>query len=154
MAAGVPFVIPRLLKLGLTTVLHAIPVAEKYTAYPITYFTQRPVPEHKHFCIPWGSERFSGFHPHRNGSHIGFTGKRVDIQEYDLAESLLTRQLKWLDPQTQSRLISLETENYPYEGVNGRRHPYKIENGIVQNLPNPQKAWVDIELGDLDEFFG
>ncbi len=103
--------------------------------------------------IPWGAEWFGGFHPHRNGRHIGFTGKRSDKQEYDLTNALVMGQLQWLDPQTQTKLLTLEMENCPYEGVNGRRHPYKIENGVVYDLPDPQEAWVNIELGDLDESF-
>jgi hypothetical protein len=152
MAAGVPFVLPRLLKLGMTAVLHAIPVAQRYTGYPVTYFTQFPFAEHKHFCIPWGSERFDGMHPHRD-RYIGFTGTRSDKQEYDLAEALIAGRLQWLDPQTQSNLVTLQMKNCPYEQVSGRQHPYKIDKGIVQDLPDPLPTPAHIQLGDLDESF-
>ena len=134
MAAEVPFVLPRLLDLGLTAVLHAIPIAEKYTAYPITYFTPSPIAQHEHFCTPWAAERFTGKMP--DGSV--FTGTRSDKQEYDLSDALVKEQLLWLDPRKQNKLISVQKTECPYQDVNGRQHPYKIENGIIHDLPNPQ----------------
>ena len=153
MAAGVPFVLPRLLNLGCTAVLHAIPVAQKYTAYPITYFTPTPLAEDAHFCIPWGCERFGGMAPYRDGRSIAFTGWRSDKQEYDLNVALDKEQLQWLAVQKQKKLVTVKTGKYPYEDLNGRRHPYTIQDGVVHDLPDPQAAPPHIELGDLDESF-
>ncbi len=139
MAAEVPFVLPRLLDLGCTAVLHAIPVSPSYTAYPITYFTSTPLAEFEHFCLPWGSQQFRG----RVEPYVGaasFTGTRSDVQIYDLSEALANEQLLWLDGQDTGKLVGMKQSCYPYEGVNGRHHPYTIENGIIQDLPNPQPS--------------
>lgn len=153
MAAGVPFVIPRLLNLGATAVIHAIPVADHYTAFPISYFAPTPIAEHQHFIIPWRAERFSGMHPHRSGRYIGFTGTRSDKQEYDLTAAIAAKQLYWLDPHTGSELITAAVDAFPYYGVNGRHHPYIIEEGQVKDLPDPHITPPHIQLGDLDESF-
>ncbi|MCB0035388.1 MAG: hypothetical protein KDE51_15255 [Anaerolineales bacterium] len=153
MAAGVPFVIPRLLKLGVTAVIHAIPVAGRYTAFPITYFAPTPIAEHEHFIIPWRAERFSGMHPHRNARYIAFTGTRSDKQEYDLSDAIVAQQVYWLDPQTHTDLLTAAVDAFPYHHINGRYHPYIIQEGDVKDLPDPRAGAPQIEFGDLDESF-
>jgi hypothetical protein len=150
MAAEVPFVKPRVLNLpSMRAVIHSIPVAECYTAYPIVYFTERQPAEHIHFCIPWASSAFDGMRPYANDQMIGFTGKRSDRQDYDLLKWVEKGKVSWVDPETEGKLIDNPPETFPYAGVAGRRHPYYIEECIVHDLPDPIQGEPEIILGDL-----
>lgn len=150
MAAGVPFVKPRVLNLHtMRVVIHSIPVAGRYTAYPVVYFAERQPMEHIDFCIPWASTAFDGWHPYRNGRQIGFIGKRTDRQDYDLTKWIQSEKLLWVDPVTEDKLVGGPVEAFPYARVRGRRHPYYIEEGKVYDLPNPEGGEPEIILGDL-----
>ncbi len=150
MAAEVPFVKPRILNLPtMRAVIHRIPVAERYTAYPIVYFAERRPADHIHFCIPWASPAFDGMRPYANNREIGFTGTRSDQQDYDLTKWIEKGKLSWVDPETEAKLMDGPVEAFPYAHITGRRHPYYIENGIVHDLPDPVESAPKIILGDL-----
>ncbi|MBN1877041.1 MAG: hypothetical protein JXA33_22655 [Anaerolineae bacterium] len=150
MAAGVPFVKPRVLSFPtMQAVIHSIPVAERYTAYPVVYFAERLPAEHTSFCIPWASTGFDGWHPYRNGQKIGFTGKRSDRQEYELRPWIERGKLQWVDPVTEDKLIGGPPEAFPYASITGKRHPYIIKKGEVHDLPDPVEGKPEVILGDL-----
>ncbi|HNT76548.1 MAG TPA: hypothetical protein PKH77_16165 [Anaerolineae bacterium] len=150
MAAEVPFVKPRVLNLPtMRAVVHSILVAERYLAYPVVYFAEKLPAEHVHFCIPWASSAFSGWHPYANGQKIGFVGKRADRQDYDLDKWIQSEKLLWVDPVTEADLVGGPAGAFPYANVAGRRHPYYIEEGKVYDLPNPAESKPEIILGDL-----
>jgi hypothetical protein len=150
MAAGVPFVKPRILTFPtMQAVVHSIPVAERYTAYPVVYFAERLPAEHISFCIPWASTGFSGWHPYRNGQKIGFIGKRTDRQDYELLPWIERGKLKWVDPVTEDKLVDGPPGAFPYAHITGRRHPYIIKQGEVHDFPDPVESKAEIILGDL-----
>ncbi len=103
MAAEVPFVKPRGLSLpGMVAVIHSLPVAERYTAYPIVYFTEQQPPQ-REFCIPWA--RIEYVARDRNHPEVTITGRRSDDQDYDLVRWIEQGKLYWLDPENEERLV-------------------------------------------------
>lgn len=133
MAAEVPFIKPRVLNLPtITAVLHSLPVADKYTAYPIVYFAEEQPRIFEHFCIPWGRVEMVVHDP-----NYVTTYRRQDVQVYELTEWVAQGKILWVNPDNETELLSAPNYHFPYVGVNGRCHPYLIENGQVQDLPDP-----------------
>lgn len=125
MAAEVPFVKPRVLNLPtMVAVVHSLPVADRYTAYPITYFCEQQ-PEQKAFCIPWS--RVAYFDSEWTFPEATYTGRRSDIQDYDLAPWIERGQLFWLGPDEEDcPVVRGPVEAFPYHDLPGRRQPYYI----------------------------
>jgi hypothetical protein len=142
MAAEVPFVKPRVLNLPtMVAVIHSLPVEEKYTAYPIVYFAEKQPPQIE-FCMPWARREYfaSTNSVGPSGWQIVMMGKRRDAQVYELEDWIRQRKLFWLDPKNKEHpLVRGSVEAFPYYNVTGRRHPYIIKDGEVQNLENPTK---------------
>ncbi len=141
LASEIPFIKPRVLNLPtMVAVMHQIPVAEKYTGYPIVYFAERQ-PHEYDLCIPWARTEFvsvSSF-DYDNGQ-MTITGKRRDIQDYELEKWVEQGKLFWLGPEDENHpVIQGPEEAFPYYHINGRQNPYTIKNGRVQNLKNPTK---------------
>ncbi len=151
MAAGVPFVKPRVLNLPtMLAVVHAFPVAEKYTAYPIVYFAQEKPPQES-FCIGWARSQYVDFHHKSNRQlkskdhpKVVMIAERSDIQDYDLQKWVDMGKLSWVDPVTESHLAA--DEKFPYADVVGKRHPYLIREGKVTDLPDPVESKPKIRL--------
>jgi hypothetical protein len=147
MAAEVPFVKPRLLNLpGMVVVVTDFPVdGGKYTAYPIVYFTERSAGDRMDvFCIPWATKE----HPFRASIACGFA-TRSDVQDYQLNAWVAQGKIYWLD-KTRSHfpVVNSPATDFPYRDISGRRHPYKIFEGRVSDLPQPQDrppsfTWAD-----------
>ncbi len=139
MAAEVPFVKPRVLKMRtMVAVVNSFPVAEKYTAYPIAYFTKRQ-PAQEKFCIGWARQAYFDRCKPREAKTV-FTGKRQDVQDYELEKWIERKKLFWLDPDDEEHpLVRGPVEAFPYGNVAGRRNPYTIKDGQVNDLPNPTK---------------
>lgn len=136
MAAEAPFVKPRVLNLPtMVAVIHSLPIAERYTAYTITYFCEQH-PEQDAFCIPWhGVEYFDDDQSLPGGNYMG---RRSDIQDYDLDKWIEQGQLFWLDPEDEEHpVVQGAVEAFPYRNIAGRRHPYTIKNGKVRDLKDP-----------------
>ena len=135
MAAEVPFVKPRVLELPtMLGVMNSFPIMEKYTAYTIGYFTQEQ-PHYRDFCIPWHcTEWDSTGEPQRKLLQVG---KREDIQDYDLLPWVERGKLSWINP-ISTRVKGAPPDQFPYLGIEGRRHPYRIEESEVIDLPSPQ----------------
>jgi len=135
MAAEVPFIKPRVLNLPtMIAVIHAIPVAEYYTAYPIVYFAKQQPPQAE-FCIPWAREELVA-----RDEVVGegtFSGQRADAQVYDLTEWLARGKVRWLDPETEAAVKVGQIQDFPYKNVIGRQHPYRLEHGQIYDLPDP-----------------
>jgi hypothetical protein len=135
MAAGVPFVKPRVLRLPtMVAVLHSFPVADKYTAYPVVYFAEQRPPQ-KEFCIGWARQEYVD---RLEGGGGTFVGRRTDAQDYELEKWVEQGKLFWLDPTDDEHpLVHGPVEAFPYGNVPGRRNPYIIKDGKVRNLRNP-----------------
>ncbi len=43
----------------------------------------------------------------------------------------------WVNPDNETELLAAPDHHFPYAEVNGRCHPYVIENGRIQDLPDP-----------------
>lgn len=82
----------------------------------------------------------------RNHPEVTVTGRRSDAQDYDLVKWIEQGKLYWLDPQNEERLVRQPVSAFPYCHVNGRRHPYYIENGQVYDLPDPVQGEPEIEM--------
>lgn len=150
MAAEVPFVKPRVLNLpSMVAVIYQFPVAQKYTAYPIAYFAERQ-PDEDEFCLFWARTEFESVRAFDGDQgQITMTGKRRDIQDYELEKWVKQGKVLWLDPDDEDHpVVRGPAEAFPYYHLPGRRHPYTIKNGRVQNLLNPTKdtkPTIDIE---------
>ncbi len=133
MAAEVPFVKPRLLEIAtMVAVMHSLPVADKYTAYPIVYFAEKQPPLSESFCIPWGCVEQV-----EHAEYYVTTRRRQDYQVYELDKWVEQGKLLWVDPENETELLSAPTHVFPYGAVNGRDHPYIIEDGVIKDLPDP-----------------
>lgn len=143
MAAEVPFVKPRVLQIpGMVAVIHRLPVADQYAAYPIAYFAEKRPPRFHdtNFCVPWAREYYI---EHYEG--YNFSGWRSDVQEYDLIPWLDKGQVFWLD-ENEGTLVNGPVQDFPFANIPGRRHPYRIESGQVYDLPNPKEGEVRTEI--------
>lgn len=140
MASEVPFVKPRVMSLpGMVAVMSDFTVEDRYTAYPIAYFSEeRLYPEHRdEFCIPWAAKIYMDNH----GSGYYLSGRREDIQDYDLKKWIGQRKLFWFDTHTNSQTsIHAEPDVFPYIQIMGRQHPYRIVEGKVFDLPKRDQA--------------
>jgi hypothetical protein len=151
MAAGVPFVKPRVLNLPtMLAVIHSFPVAEKYTAYPVVYFAQE-MPSQDDFCIPWACTEYVDFHHKSNRQlkskdhpKVVMIAKRSDVQDYDLQKWVDKKKLFWVDPITENGLLT--KKEFPYASEVGKRHPYCIRDGVLTDLPNPVAREPEVRL--------
>lgn len=137
MAAEVPFVKPRVLTLPtMLAVVHSFPVADKYTAYPIIYFAEVQPPQQE-FCIGWARQEYVD-HYRPTGQGVVMIGRRTDAQDYELDKWVRQGKLFWLDPGDEEHpLVRGPAEAFPYRNIAGRRHPYLIKEGRVQDLSDP-----------------
>lgn len=148
LAAEAPFVKPRVLNLPtMVAVVHSLPVADRYTAYVVTYFcTQHP--RQKEFCIPWARREYFDDDQELPGGN--FTRRRSDVQEYDLRPWIERGKLFWLGPDKEDcPVVRGSADEFPYHDVPGRRRPYIINNGKVRDRPDPVETKPRIET----EFF-
>lgn len=132
MAAEVPFVLPRVLALPtMKAVMYDLPVCEgKYTAYPIAYFAEKK-PEDKDFCIPWARKKYLD-----TSTGYSSLGERSDAQDFELWKWVERGSLFWIDTTNDDYPIAKpHISNFPYNDICGRKHPYVIKEGQVQDLP-------------------
>jgi hypothetical protein len=146
MAAEVPFVKPRVLNLStMRAVVHCFPVAERYTAYPIAYFTEQRQ-DSVDFCVAWAATEYIG--PARQPG-CALVGKRSDAQDYDIDKWVRQGKLLWLDPLDDEHPISHSpAESFPYSNIPGRRHPYFIKLGQIHDLPSPTGGGLTYHIED------
>jgi len=139
MAAEVPFVKPRVLNLStMVAVIHSLPIAEKYTAYPIVYFAEQQ-PGQGEFCIGWARTEYLERDKESEGRAM-IIAKRSDAQDYELENWVRQGKLFWLDFKDEEYyLVRGPGEEFPYGNIVGRRHPYTIKYGHVYNLRNRTK---------------
>lgn len=136
MAAEVPFVLPRLLALPtMKAVMCEIPVCDgKYTAYPIAYFAEKK-PEPKDFCIPWARKKYLD-----TSGGYSVLGERSDAQDFDLEKWVEQGSLFWLDTTHEDYPVAAAHPSaFPYKRMDGRKHPYIIREGQIQDLPERLK---------------
>lgn len=147
MAAEVPFVKPRLLKLpSMVAVIHSFPIAGKYTAYPIVYFAEQQ-PNHTEFGIGWARIEHVDHAGIRGpgGGSVVITGRRSDKQDYELEKWVERDKLFWLGPEQEDcPLVHNPVSAFPYSNLSGRRHPYYIKEGQVYDLPDPVESEPEI----------
>jgi len=137
LAAEVPFVKPRVLNLPtMVAVVHSLPVADRYTAYTVTYFCTQHPPQ-REFCISWARSEY--FDRDQELSGGTYTGRRSDVQEYDLRPWIERGRLYWLGPDEEDcPVVRGSVADSPYHDVPGRRHPYFINNGKIRDRPDPK----------------
>lgn len=137
MGAEIPFIKPRILEReGVIAVVSSVSIAEKYTGYPITYFSDRFIPQ-KDFMTGWAREEYCA--RDEMVSSATFKGERREPQEYDLSGWISRRKLRWILKKNNDIVLNSEYDPYPYAGLKGRQNPYIIENGKVTDLPNPEE---------------
>lgn len=144
MGAEVPFIKPRVLsKEGVIAVVHSISVAEKYTGYPITYFTKSPISQ-REFTTGWAREEYCA-----RDEIVGeatFSGKRSEPQDYDLEKWVKQNKLRWLVETNNEFDLNTDSDIFPYYNIEGRKNPYQIQNGKVIDLPNPLEIQTNTTL--------
>jgi hypothetical protein len=63
-------------------------------------------------------------------------GERSDAQDFELEKWVRQGSLLWLDKINQDYPIAEPNIlNFPYNDISGRKHPYTIKDGLVQDLP-------------------
>ena len=131
MAAEVPYLLPRVMALPtMKAVVHDLPICDgKYTAYPITYFSEKK-PAPIDFCIPWARKMYLD----TSGGYSS-CGERSDAQDFELLEWTERGSLFWLDKTTEDyQIAETHLTNFPYKDIFGRKHPYIIKEGQFQDL--------------------
>lgn len=121
----VPFVIPRLLEMeGMVTVVHTLPVAGRYTAYPIGYFAfQRPLQTEN--TQSWCRATFSL-------DEVMWTS-RNEHYDYDIIPWVKRGKVFWLDPNDPTLPVAKgPPENYPFSHVTGRHSFYSLVKGEIR----------------------
>jgi len=120
----VPYVIPRLLKMdGMVTVVHSIPVSERYVAFPIAYFARHRPPQAEN-TRPWGRAMYA--------LDDVMWNTRSEYYEFDLKPWIEKKKLLWLDDANPKLPLDQWPSKYPYSGVEGRRYFYRITMGKIQ----------------------
>jgi hypothetical protein len=136
---AVPFVIPRVLRQEpVAAVVAAIPMVHGGTAYPVVYFTARPLPPGS-FTQPWTRKSYS----YRVTD--GFRW-RVDTDPWDfgLADWIQKRKLLWVHPgDTGFRLRSAVDGRCPLIDRPGTRARQFVRDTVVWTLPAPSGEVVE-----------
>ena len=136
MGAEVPFVKPRILKReGVTAVISSVSIAEKYTGYPVTYFSKEYISQ-RDFMTGWAREEYCA--RDEMVSSATFVGERREPQEYDLTDWISQNKIRWIQEKNNEIVLNSNDDIYPYENLKGRRHPYVIQNGQIKDLPNSE----------------
>ncbi|HMY67852.1 MAG TPA: hypothetical protein PL163_14455 [Leptospiraceae bacterium] len=136
MGAEVPFVKPRILKReGVTAVISSVNIAEKYTGYPVTYFSKEYISQ-SDFMTGWAREEYCA--RDEMVSSATFVGERREPQEYDLTDWISQNKIRWIQEKNNEIVLNSNDDIYPYENLKGRRHPYVIQNGQIKDLPNSE----------------
>lgn len=134
MGAEVPFIKPRILsKEGVIAVFHSITIAEKYTAYPVTYFSKFPIPQ-REFGTGWAREEYCA--RSEIMSEVTFSGSRKEPQDYDFEPWVKSGKIQWLVLQKNEFVLNSPQESMPYANLTGRRNPYIVKEGKILDLPN------------------
>ncbi len=144
MGAEVPFVKPRILsKNDVVSVIHSFEIAEKYTGYPITYFTKSPISQ-KDFGTGWAREEYCD----RDEILLEatFSGKRKEPHYYDLEEWIQSNKLLWLIEKDGQLLLNNSGDNFPYKNLFGRKNPFHVQNGKIIDLPNPTEEILETNI--------
>ena len=138
MASEVPFSKPRILnKEGVIAVIHSISIAEKYIGYSVSYFSPNKISQNE-FCIGWARQEYVD---HLDGiSNATFSGKRSDKHDYELLPWVKKEKLFWLEGNVDTIHLAKHEKNFPYSNIQGRKHPYAIENGKITNYPDPKET--------------
>ncbi len=137
MGAEVPFIKPRMLeKESMVAILHSFTIAEKYTAFPVTYFSKIKVPQ-REFATGWARQEYCA--RDELMSEVTFSGKRKEPQDYNLSRWVTQNKIGWLTEKNEEIELSFAPDIFPYEKIEGRMHPFFIQDGKVIDLPNPQK---------------
>lgn len=138
MGAEIPFVKPRILEIeGVIAVIHSVSIADKYTGYPITYFTRNHISQND-FATGWAREEYVA--RDQIVSSATFTGERSEPQDYDLKKWIDNNKIRWLVEDNGELTLNSENHNYPYNNLSGRKNPYFIENGVVTDIPNSKQV--------------
>ena len=138
MGAEVPFIKPRVLgREGVTAVISSVNIAEKYTGYPITYFSKEHISQGD-FTTGWAREEYCA----RDAmvSSATFVGERKEPQEYELSGWISRSKVRWLLEKNNDIVLNSNDDIFPYGNLKGRRHPYIIENGGITDLPNSEEV--------------
>jgi hypothetical protein len=129
----VPFVVPRLLDLGLVAVVGALTMDRGGPAYPIAYFSEAPVdPGLLH--QPW---RRTTMWYERDGREVW--SARNDPWDFDLAPHVAAGKVVWvlLDEQPPRVHRAADGESCPFVGLPGQREPQVVADGARSFMPPP-----------------
>lgn len=147
MGAEVPFIKPRILKKeGVIAVIHSIQIGNGHIGYPITYFTKEKILQSE-FAMGWAREEYSA--KDELVSNATFTGVRFEPQDYDLEKWIQLDKIKWLVERNESISLNEKKDFSLYLKIDGRQHPYNIQNGKIIDLKNTNEI---IQTTNLETF--
>ena len=132
------FIKPRILdKEGVIAVIHSVFIAEKYTGFPVTYFSKNFISQSE-FATGWAREEYVA--RDQIVSSATLVGERTEPQEYDLEKWIDQKKVRWLVEDKDDLLLNNETDLYPYHQIAGRRNPYLMQDGKVIDIPNVEEV--------------
>lgn len=131
---GVPFVVPRLLKMANSrAVITEVPVGA-HTGWAITYFGYNPkYPTNVELVNEWGKSTYHVYDDRGvwdNGWYESI--EHISDNNYDLARWLRSGRLLWIAPGDESAILHEGTHGCPYLDLPGERRIAYIQDGKVE----------------------
>ncbi len=128
---SVPWVCPRVLTLpGMRAVVSQIQVGA-YTAWPVVYFSARPLPDQPGLDT-WGLSNHMSLN--EDGSYsIESSWSLPSDYDYDLAPWIRRGRLLWIAPGDESLELHATVSDCPYLDLPGSRDPVLLRNGRMES---------------------
>ncbi len=128
---AVPWVSPRLLSLpGVRAVLSYLRIGP-YPAYAVVYFAS-PHPWGHPALNTWGTGRYIARHRDGSGS-VESTWDLPEEYDFDIAPWIRRGRVLWIAPEDPGLQLHGVLEGCPYIGLEGYRHPVRLEDGVMEN---------------------
>lgn len=83
------------------------------------------------------------------------TGRRNDRQGYERKPWIKPGKLFWLDPDIPEGIIVRDPANaFPYDRLEGRRHPYRVGKAEVIDPPVPSYQFLSLRMAEVCDEVG
>jgi hypothetical protein len=134
-----PFVIERLMNsINAKVVIGHTQIGERYTGYPIAYFSESPVEQHE-LHQSWTRDRWTIYN--EDGEPITSRSRR-DTWSFDLNQYVVRNQLFWIKPNDEQLNLTAEGE-LPFIKQGASTYPQLIQNGQINTYGPPRGEDVD-----------
>lgn len=137
----VPYLVPRLMALeGMKCVVSSLRIVDDcYTAYLMTYFADPPAaPSDGH------QNWLRQYHTYVNSAGHRINHIRTDPWDFDVLGWMRRApgSVLWIAPGDDTLTLHTSTDDFPYDGLPGRRHPLVLRRGNLRGdqLPDGSPA--------------